>query len=131
MQRFEVFRRAAMRIREIDIGRGQIIDSDDGKIVAHIFYDGEILIVWGSSEQETVVLPSCEAEDIAGTEAMEQAIWLQELHRHTPGSEQGSHIVMKAFGKLKFKRMRRFIGVQDVTEDEFKLKGDNVGLSLK
>ena len=38
---------------------------------------------------------------------------------------------MKAFGKIKFKEMRRLIGVQDVSEDEFKLKGENVGLSLK
>ena len=72
-----------MKIRETtkipivgDIGRGQGIDSDDGKSVAHIFYDGMKLrsIVWGSSKQENVVLPSCESEDMAGTEAMEQAI---------------------------------------------------------
>ena len=45
MQRFEVFRRAAMKIHETYIGR-----------VAHIFYCGERLIMWGSSKQETVVL---------------------------------------------------------------------------
>ena len=38
---------------------------------------------------------------------------------------------MEAFGKLKFKEMRKLIEVQDVSEEEFKLKGENVGLSLK
>lgn len=95
MQIFEEFRETAMKIcatAEIpivgDIVRGHRIDSDDGKSVAeHIFHDGESSIMWGSSKQETVVLLSCEAEDMAWTEAMEQVIWLQELHRHTIESE--------------------------------------------
>lgn len=71
-----------------DIGRGHGIDSDDSKSEAgYIFYDSENLTTWGSSKQETVVLLSCEAEDMTRTEFMEQAIWFQELHRHTSGSE--------------------------------------------
>ncbi|XP_056843046.1 uncharacterized protein LOC130495640 [Raphanus sativus] len=72
VQRFELFRRAAIKIHEIteipivgNIGRRQCINSDDGMSVAHIFYDGERSIAWGSNKQETVVLPSSGAEDMA------------------------------------------------------------------
>lgn len=60
--------------------------------------------MWDSSKQETNVLSSCEAENMAGTEAMEQDSCLQELHQHTSKSEQRSDIVMKAFGELKLRR---------------------------
>lgn len=47
------------------------------------------------------------------------------------GSEQRNDIVMKAFEKLKFKKMRKLARVQYVSEDEFNLKGENIGISLK
>ena len=98
-------------------------------MAGHIFHDGESSITWGSSKQETVVLLSFEAEDMAWTEAMEQDIWLQELHQHTSESEQRSNIVMKAFEKLKLKEIR---GIdEDLSKMDFKFRGENVGLSLK
>jgi len=51
--------------------------------------------------------------------------------KHVPGNEQKADILTKAFGRMKFKEMRDLIGVQEVVECDFKLKGDNVGLSLK
>ncbi|KAG2327296.1 hypothetical protein Bca52824_010024 [Brassica carinata] len=59
---------------------------------------------WYLQKQDTVVLYSCEAEFM---------------------------VLTKVFGRFEFKEMRKFIGVQDVSEDEFKFKGENVGLSLK
>ena len=50
---------------------------------------------------------------------------------HVPGSEQKADILTKSLGRIKFKEMRSLIGVRDVCEDEFKLKGENVELSLK
>ena len=50
---------------------------------------------------------------------------------HIPGIEQRADILMKSLGKLKFKEMRSLIGVQNVCEDEFKLKVENVGISLE
>lgn len=50
---------------------------------------------------------------------------------HVPGSEQKADILTKPLGRIKFREMRSFIGVQDVGEDKFKLKGENVGVSLK
>ena len=37
----------------------------------------------------------------------------------------------KMFGRFKFKEMRSLIGDQDLSKNEFKLKGENVELSLK
>lgn len=51
--------------------------------------------------------------------------------KHVPGEEQKADILTKALGRIKFKEMRDFIGVQDLEKKEFKLKGENVGLSLK
>ena len=50
---------------------------------------------------------------------------------HVPGNEQKADILTKSLGRIKFKEMRSLIGVQDVCDDEFKLKGENVELSLK
>ncbi|KAL1215285.1 Retrovirus-related Pol polyprotein from transposon TNT 1-94 [Cardamine amara subsp. amara] len=56
------------------------VDLDDGKsTTGHIFYLGGSPISWCSQKQDTVVLSSCEAEFMAGTEAARQAIWLQDL----------------------------------------------------
>ncbi|KAL0790825.1 hypothetical protein Bca101_007071 [Brassica carinata] len=50
---------------------------------------------------------------------------------HVPGNEQKADIFTKSPGRIKFKEMRSLIGVQYVCEKEFKLKGENVELSLK
>ena len=46
---------------------------------------------------------------------------------HVPGNEQRADILTKSLGRVKFLEMRRLVGVRDVSEDGFKLKGDNVG----
>lgn len=38
---------------------------------------------------------------------------------------------MKALGKIKFNKIRDFIGMRDLAMENFKLKRENVGLSLK
>ena len=50
--------------------------------------------------------------------------------KHVPGSEQKADILTKSLGRVKFIEMRRLIGVQGMNEDDVKLKGENVGLSL-
>ena len=45
---------------------------------------------------------------------------------HVPGNEQKADILTKLLGRIKFKEMRDLIGVQNVCEDEIKLKGENV-----
>ena len=49
---------------------------------------------------------------------------------HVPGSEQKADILTKALGRIKYKEMREMIGVQDLKDMKFKLKGENV-VSLK
>ena len=44
-----------------------------------MFYLGTSPITWTSWKQPTVALSSCEAEFMAATEAVKQAIWLKEL----------------------------------------------------
>lgn len=51
--------------------------------------------------------------------------------QHVPGEEQRADILTKALGRIKYKEMRRLVGVQDLSEENFKLKGENVGVSLK
>ncbi|KAG7582977.1 Zinc finger CCHC-type [Arabidopsis suecica] len=50
---------------------------------------------------------------------------------HVPGEEQKADVLTKALGRIKFKEMRDLIGIQDLERLELKLKGENVGLSLK
>ena len=52
---------------------------------------------------------------------------------HVPGTEQKADILTKSPGKLKYKEMRSFIGVQELKIGDFKLEveGKNVGTSLK
>ena len=50
--------------------------------------------------------------------------------KYVPGSEQRADILTKSLGRVKFVEMRRLIGVQDMNEDDVKLKGENIGLSL-
>ena len=49
---------------------------------------------------------------------------------HVAGKEQKADILTKALGRIKFKEMRTFIGVQDVKVGDVKLKGEIVDLSL-
>ena len=48
--------------------------------------------------------------------------------QHVPGAEQKADILTKALGRIKFKEMREFIGVQEVN---FKFKGEIVGSKLE
>lgn len=50
---------------------------------------------------------------------------------HVPESEQRADILTKALGRIRFKEMRDLLGVQDVSEEAFKFKGENVGINLK
>ena len=45
------------------------------------------------------------------------------------GRVQKVDIQTKALGRIEFKEMRDLIGVQDVKDGEFKLKGENVDLA--
>ena len=49
---------------------------------------------------------------------------------HVPGNEQRADILTKALSRIRFKEIRSLIGVHVVSEDEIKLKGENVGVSL-
>ena len=51
--------------------------------------------------------------------------------KHVLGNEQRADILTKSFGRIKFKELRSLIGVRDTSEDEFKLKGENVEISLE
>ena len=50
---------------------------------------------------------------------------------HVAGSKQKADILTKALGKIKFTEMREFIGVLNLGQVNFKLKGEIVELSLK
>ena len=50
---------------------------------------------------------------------------------HVPGNEQRADILSKSLGRIKLKEMRAMIGVEDVSEEGLKLKGEIVGVSLK
>ena len=50
---------------------------------------------------------------------------------HVSGDKQKADILTKGLGRIKFKDMREFMGVQDTAEIIFKLKGENVGISSK
>ena len=50
---------------------------------------------------------------------------------HVSGEKQKADILTKALGRIKFLEMRSFIGMEDLREKNFKLKGENVEISLK
>ncbi|CAA7041019.1 unnamed protein product, partial [Microthlaspi erraticum] len=50
---------------------------------------------------------------------------------HVSGEKQKANILTKALGRIKFKEMRDLIGVQDLEKTDFKLKGENVEISLR
>ena len=49
---------------------------------------------------------------------------------HVAGNKQKADILTKPLGRIKFKEMRDLIGVQEVKNDNYKLKGKYVDLSL-
>ena len=51
--------------------------------------------------------------------------------QNIPGNEQKAYILTKALGRIRFKEMRDLIGVQEIEEVNFKLKGKNVGDKVK
>ena len=50
---------------------------------------------------------------------------------HIAGVKQKADILTKALGRIKFKEMRDLIGIQDVSNGDFKIKGVNVEVNLK
>ena len=50
---------------------------------------------------------------------------------HVPSDKQKADILTKSLGKIKFKEMKELIGMQDLEKKDFKLKGENVEISLK
>ena len=50
---------------------------------------------------------------------------------HVPENERRADILTKSLGRLKFGEMRSLIGVQNVGENDSKLKGKNVGIGLE
>ena len=46
---------------------------------------------------------------------------------HVVGELQKTDILTKALGRIKYKEMRKLVGVQDVNQVHFKLKGEIVG----
>ena len=50
---------------------------------------------------------------------------------HVPGTEQRADILTKSLGRVKFIEMRKLIGVQMVSEDNFKFKREIVGDKLE
>ena len=46
---------------------------------------------------------------------------------HVPGEEQRADILTKALARIKFKEMRELIKVQDLSENDVKLRRENVG----
>ena len=50
---------------------------------------------------------------------------------HVAGSEQRADILTKALARIRFSEMRSLIGIEELSRNEFKLKGENVGISLK
>ena len=50
---------------------------------------------------------------------------------HIAGVKQKADILTKALGRIKFKEMRDLIGMQDVSNGDFKIKGVNVEVNLK
>lgn len=50
---------------------------------------------------------------------------------HVPESIQRADILTKSLSRTRFKEMKMLIGVQDVREDEVKLKEENVDVNLE
>ena len=49
---------------------------------------------------------------------------------HVPKNEQKADILTKALERINFKEMRGLIGVNNMEEDDFKFRRENVGVSL-
>lgn len=50
---------------------------------------------------------------------------------HVSSELQKADILTKALGRIKFREMRDLIGMHDISNGDFKLKGETVGISLK
>jgi hypothetical protein len=71
-----------------------ISDIDTSKITSRILFFGKSLISWQSVKQQVVALSSCEAEYIAASTVLTQALWFVQLlgdllDRHCSGGTQG------------------------------------------
>ena len=50
---------------------------------------------------------------------------------HVSSDKQKVDILTKSLGRIKFKEMKKLIGMQDLEKKDFKLKGENVEINLK
>lgn len=50
---------------------------------------------------------------------------------YVPGNKQKADILTKALARIKYREMRELIGVHEVKKEDVKLRGENVGVSLK
>lgn len=90
---------------------GHRVDPVDGKSMAgNIFYVDESSMLQCLRKREYVEYDLIEVQRI-------------------PESEQ--KVLTKVFGRLKFKEMRGLVDIKDLSKMDFKLKRENVGLSLK
>ena len=53
--------------------------NDQNSTLGHIFFFGGMAVSWSSQMQSIVALSSCEAEYIAATSAICQAVWMSQL----------------------------------------------------
>lgn len=51
--------------------------------------------------------------------------------QHIPGSEQRDDILTNALERLKFKEIRGFVGIEDLSKMDFKFKEENVKSKLE
>lgn len=51
--------------------------------------------------------------------------------QHVAGSKQIADILTKALARNQFAEMRSLIGIEELSRNDFKLKGEYVGISLK
>lgn len=50
---------------------------------------------------------------------------------HVSSDKQKADILTKSLGRIKFMEMKKLIGMQDLSSEDFKFKGENVGINLK
>lgn len=65
-------------IAYVDAGWGSNFD-DKKSTTGYLFYLNDTIISWSTKKQQTVALSSTEAEYMAETEAVKEAIWLNSL----------------------------------------------------
>lgn len=103
------------------------------EIIMKIRATSRIPIVGDSNGNHRVDLD--DGNNVASTEAARQAMWVRDLLEKiditVSEKDDIRECVESELSEVEHKETREFIGVQDLSKMEFKLKGENVGLSLK